>query len=183
MLKWLLTKLFAHEVAGMEPRIVELTEPIQLVGVEMATNLDRVKRDVPDLGRRFLKLKETHQIPDRKEPWAIVAVTKNFDPASRDFSYVVGDVVTSLARVPDELTGFEVPLGTYAVFPVRPKSRIGWGVASTITKRYAYNYWLPRSPYQAGGSINDFEYHDERCTRNTDPEIDLYVAVTRREGS
>jgi AraC family transcriptional regulator len=93
---------------------------------------------------------------------------------------MMGDVVTSFEQVPDGLTEFEIPVGTYAVFPVRPKNRFGWAIAIANTKRYAYGVWLPGSGYEPAGTIDDFEYHDERSTRKRDPEIDLYVAVTQK---
>jgi predicted transcriptional regulator YdeE len=47
-------------------------------------------------------------------------------------------------------------------------------------KRYAYTVWLPNSGYELAGTIDDFEYHDERSTRKNDPEIDLYVAIRQK---
>jgi len=48
-------------------------------------------------------------------------------------------------------------------------------------KRYAYTVWLPDSGYEPAGTIDDFEYHDERSTRRKDPEIDLYVAIREKD--
>jgi predicted transcriptional regulator YdeE len=33
---------------------------------------------------------------------------------------------------------------------------------------------------EATGVIDDFEYHDERSLRKSDPEIDLYVAIQEK---
>jgi AraC family transcriptional regulator len=81
--------------------------------------------------------------------------------------------------VPEGLVGFEIPAATYAVFPVRSRNRLGWGLAVNRAKKYAYESWLPRSPYRPAGSVDDFEYHDARCVRKPNLEIDLYVAVTK----
>jgi len=183
LVEWLLTRWLVNDIAGVEPRIVTLEAPIQLVGLSMRTDQRTLRKDMASLGRRYLSLKQQHEIPNRREPWAVVGVRTDFTPATGAFRYLVGDVVTSLEQVPAVMVGFEIPAATYAVFPVRPKNRIGWGLAIAAAKRYAFDDWLPRSPYRAGGAVNDFEYHDERCTRKRDPEIDLYVAVTRREGS
>jgi predicted transcriptional regulator YdeE len=175
----ILMGLFTHKVEGTEPRIVELEHPIEIMGMSTETDTRSVYRDVAQLGKRFEAYKQENEIPDRVEPWGFAAVSKDFDEATGAFSYIMGDVVVSLDRVPAGLTGSEIPAGTYAVFPVRPKNRFGWGMAIGIAKRYAYTVWLPGSEYERAGTIDDFEYHDERST-GRNPEIDLYVAVRRR---
>jgi predicted transcriptional regulator YdeE len=75
---------------------------------------------------------------------------------------------------------FTIPAITYAAFPVRTGSRLGWAFVIPDVKRYAYTVWLPDSGYEAAGVIDDFEYHDERSTRKRDPEIDLCVAIKKR---
>jgi AraC family transcriptional regulator len=81
---------------------------------------------------------------------------------------------------PEGMTAFEIPALTYAVFPVRPRNKAGWGMAIANAKGYAYTAWLPKSGYEPAGVIDDFEYHDERSTRERSPEIDLYVAIKRK---
>jgi predicted transcriptional regulator YdeE len=175
----ILMGLFTHKVEGTEPRIVELEHPMHIVGMSIETNTRSVYRDVAQLGKRFEAYKQDNEIPDKVEPWGFAAVSKDFDEGTGAFSYMMGDVVVSLEQVPDGLTGFEIPAGTYAIFPVRPKNRFGWGMAIGSAKRYAYTVWLPGSEYEQAGTIDDFEYHDERST-GRNPEIDLYVAVRRR---
>jgi AraC family transcriptional regulator len=175
----LLARWLVHDIEGIEPRIVTLEAPIQVVGLTMATDLARARRDVARMGRNYLAIQQRFEIPDRKVPWGVVAIRKDLDRAAGSFTYMVGDVVTSLERVPEGLVGFEIPAATYAVFPVRSRNRLGWGLAVNRAKKYAYESWLPRSPYRPGGAVDDFEYHDERCVRKPNLEIDLYVAVTK----
>lgn len=174
----LLAPLFAHDVR--EPRIVALDQPLKIVGMGIDTSVQSVYRDVPQLGKRFEQYKKAHEIPNKQQPWVFVAVSKDFDKEAQTFSYMMGDVVTSFDQASADLTAFEIPAGTYAVFSVRPKNRFGWAVGITIAKRYAYETWLPASEYEPAGTIDDFEYHDERSTRKRNPEIDLYVAVKHK---
>jgi predicted transcriptional regulator YdeE len=177
----ILTGLFAHSVEGLEPRIVELEQPIKIAGMSVKTGTRTVYRDVPRLGKQLEAYKREHGISNKKQPWGFVAASRDFDDQNMTFSYIMGDVVTSFEGVPADLIAFEVPAGTYAVFPVRPKNRWGWAIAIPDAKRYAYTVWLPDSEYEpAAGGVDDFEYHDERSTRKKNPEIDLYVAVRRR---
>jgi predicted transcriptional regulator YdeE len=179
-LKNVLTSLFAYDPEGREPRIVELEQPIAIIGMGMETDTKRASRDVSRLAKRFEKYKRANGVPNKKQPWGFAAVSWGFDEKTRAFFYLMGDVVVSLEEVPVGLTGFEIPVGTYAVFPVRPKNRFGWGVAIVKVKQYAYTVWMPSSEYEPAGTIDDFEYHDERSTRKRKPEIDLYVAIRRR---
>jgi predicted transcriptional regulator YdeE len=176
----MLTGFLAHDITGTEPAIVELEHVIQIVGLSVETNTRSVYRDVSRLGRQFDMYKRGTDIANKSEPWGFAAVSSGFDEATGTFSYMMGDVVQSLKDIPAGLVGFEIPAGKYAVFPVRPKNRFGWGVAILGAKQYAYRTWLPGSPYEPAGTIDDFEYHDERSTRPRNPEIDLYVAIKAR---
>jgi AraC family transcriptional regulator len=178
-IKKLLMSLFVHDVET-QPRIVELGQPIQIVGLAIDTDSRNIYRDVPQVGRQFEQYKRENEIPHKKQPWAFAAVSKGFDPEKGTFTYIVGDVVTSLQDVPPGLIAFEIPAITYAIFPVRPKNSLGWGIGIPAVKQYAYASWMPSSGYEAAGIIDDFEYHDQRSV-SKNPEIDLYVAIRRKK--
>jgi predicted transcriptional regulator YdeE len=175
-----LMRLFTEDIGGYQPNIVDLERPIQILGMTMDTSMSRIYRDVPALGEKFREYKKHHDIPEKKEPWGFAAVSMGYNKATGAFSYILGDVVTSFEKIPDGLISFEIPAIRYAVFPVRPKNRFGWGWAIANVKRYAYNIWLPQSGYAPAGIIDDFEYHDQRGVRKHDPEIDLYVAIKEK---
>jgi predicted transcriptional regulator YdeE len=123
----LLKRLFVEDLTGYQPRIVDLERPITIIGISMDTTLKRIYRDVSGLGRRFKQLKEMHPIPHRKEPRAFAAVSRGYDPTTGAMTYMMGEVVTKGADVPEEMAAFEIPAIMYAVFPVRPKFSAGWG--------------------------------------------------------
>ena len=174
----ILERLFAHDITSVEPRIVDLEEPIQIIGMGVDTDLKNVFRDIPSLGRQFAKHK--HVIPNKKEPWGFAAVSKGLDQAKGTFRYFMGDQVTTLEQVTDGLKALEIPALKYAVFPIRPKNPLGWPMAIASAKKYIYGTWLPNSCYEPAGPVNDFEYHDERSLRKGNAEIDLYVAIKER---
>jgi len=176
----LLMRLFVHDLSGYQPRIVDLEEPISIVGISTDTTLKGIYRDVARLGRQFKDLKEANPIPNKREPWGFAAVSRGYDPKTGAMTYIMGDMVTEANEVPEGMQVFMIPALKYAIFPVRPKGRLGWGLAIANAKGYAYTQWLPRSPYEPAGVIDDFEYHDERSTRKRKPEIDLYVAIKPR---
>ncbi len=171
-------RLFAHDITAVTPRIVDLEQPIQIIGMSVDTDLKKVFRDIPALGKRFQKHK--HEIPNKKLPWGFAAVSKGLDREKGAFTYFMGDRVTTLEQIPDGLKGLEIPISKYTVFPIRPKNRLGWPIAIASAKKYIYGAWLPNSIYEPAGTIDDFEYHDERSVRKHNPEIDLYVAIKEK---
>jgi len=175
-----LMRLLVEDMTGFEPQIVDLPSPILIVGMSVETTLKRIYRDVPALGRQFKALKQQHPIANRQEPWALAAVSRGYDPATGAMTYVLGDVVTRVTSVPAGMLVFEIPAITYAIFPVRPKNRLAWGMAIANAKGYAYTAWMPTSGYEPAGVIDDFEYHDERSRDPRRPAIDLYVAIKPR---
>jgi len=133
--------------------------------------------------KQFESYKKVNEIPNKKQPWAFAAVSKNFDEEKKTFSYIIGDVVTSLEEIPKGLIPFEIPAIKYAVFPIRPKNRFAWGEAIASIKKYAFTVWLPNSKYEPAKIIDDIEYHDERSLRKENPESDLYVAIKEKTGT
>jgi predicted transcriptional regulator YdeE len=173
-------RFFAHDITSVTPPIVDLEQPIQIVGMGVDTSLKTVYRDIPALGKQFAQYKRTHEITNKKLPWGFAAVSTGFNEAKGTFTYFMGDRVTTLEQVPNGLKAFEIPVGKYAVFPIRPKNRLGWPVAIASAKKHIYTAWLPNSIYTQAGVVDDFEYHDERSTRKNNPEIDLYVAIKEK---
>jgi AraC family transcriptional regulator len=172
--------VFTDDVAGAGPRLVELEHPIRVVGLFIDTSLRTIYRDVPALGRRFRAYTRSHPIRNKAEPWAFAAVSMGYDKEKSTFRNFMRDVVAGADRPPSGLSEFEIPAMTYAIFPVRPRNRFGWGLAIANVKRCAYDEWLPNSSYEPAGVIDDFEYHDERSTRRQHPEVDLYVAIREK---
>ncbi len=177
----LLLGLFVHPIEGTEPRIVDLEQPMLIVGMSTDTTLRNIYRDLPALGRRYHEYRRQHAIPHLKVPWAFAAVSKDYDQSTGALTYVMGDVVTEADPDPGMATvhAFAIPAITYAVFPVRPRFQFAWGLAIPDAKRYAYTVWMSGADYEPAGPIDDFEYHDQRSLRKRDPEIDLYVAIKK----
>jgi predicted transcriptional regulator YdeE len=174
----LFTSLFGA-IEKAEPQILTLTEPIKMIGVSTRTGMKTIYQDAARLGQEYKRIKEQNLIRNKKEPWAFVAVSKDFH-GEESWEYLMGDVVNRIDFVPNGLMTFEIPAMTYAVFPIRPKSRFSWGITIGLTKKYVYTEWLPNSKYESDHSIlGDFEYHDERSLAKK-PQIDLYIAIKEK---
>ena len=104
-----------------------------------------------------------------------------FEPESGRFTYLLGDVISAVGELPPGVKAYEIPAGKYAKFPVRPRLGAAWGFAIVSAKRRAYLDWLPQSEYEPAGTIDDFEWHDERSVARRSPEVDLFVAIKERQ--
>ena len=158
------------------PEIITLQEPVYIVGLGIATNDRDIYKDVEAIAAKFKVLKGENSIMHLKQPWASINISRDYNPEEKTFTYIVGDVVTAIDAVPPGLKYYEIPAISYAVFPIRPRSRFAWGITMGRMKRFIYTEWLPKSGYRPSGLIGDFELHDERSLGKK-PEIRLYVAI------
>ena len=162
-----------------DPTIVRLDQPIYLVGLEINTNDKAIYQDVEKIATEFNMIKKKNSVPNLKEPWSSVNISKDYDPKEGTFTYIVGDVVTKADSVPAGLKSYEIPPLTFAVFPIRPKSKIAWGITMGRMKKFIYTEWLPGSIYEPSDIIGDFELHDDKSL-GKHPEISLYVALKEK---
>ena len=162
-----------------EPKIIHLKGPIKIVGLSIKTDSKNVFKQIPELGKQFNETKKEKGLPNRKTPWGFVSVCLDFNKEHGTWTNIIGDVVTSYKGKPSEFISFDIPAITYAVFSIRPKNRHFWSWTITQTKKYAYEKWLPNSPYERAGIIDDFEYHDARSFSVKNPEIELYIAIKK----
>jgi predicted transcriptional regulator YdeE len=166
-----------NKIDNMEPQIVTLQESIKFVGLSIKTDDKKIFKDASKLGKNYTQIKKTNDILNLKEPWAFVAYSRDFDEKTRSWEYIMGDVVTNLDSVPKGLNGYEIPTGKYAVFKIRAKSKLLWGLEIGRMKKHVFQNWLPNSQYNSEGI--DFEYHNQRST-GKNPSIDLYVAIKEK---
>jgi predicted transcriptional regulator YdeE len=170
LLYFLLVGSFKKE----EPRIVILSEPLKMVGVSIRTTQKTIFKDAVTLGNEYKKV--TGIIRNKKIPWQFVAISKDFI-GDESWEYLMGDVVTNLDSIPTELQSFDIPPITYAVFTIKPKSKIAWGISIGRIKKYIYTEWIISSEYKLDNNlIGDFEFHDERSEQKK-PEIEIFVAI------
>jgi len=163
-----------------EPKIIKLDQPTYIIGLEINTDDKAIYQDVAKVAKQFNEIKKNYPIANLKEPWASINISKDYNPEKRTFTYVVGDVVNVVDNIPQGLKAYEIPPLTYAVFPVRPKSKIAWGITMERMKKFIYTEWLPNSDFSPSDSFGEFELHDDR-TLGKHPEINLHVAIKEKE--
>ena len=143
---------------------------ITVVGVSRRTcNADgRSVDDFPAVWREFLTKNAMAQIKNRVVPPVMYAVYSDYEKDwTKEFNFLIGCGVTRAPSVPDGLIVRRIPAQTYAHFVAKgemPGSLIEvWSSVwlSTLPRTYTF----------------DFEVYDQRFTRPTEKEVDVYVAV------
>ncbi len=107
------------------------------------------------------------------EPGVSYGVMDHFNQTIGELDYLAGEAVTQTDDLPPDLTRWEVPANTYAVFET---------TLSTIGETFGhiYNTWLVTSGYQqAAGPY--FERYDETFNPD-DPtaKMSIYIPVTKK---
>src|SRR5512134_3487489 len=64
-------RFFAHDITSITPRILDLEQPIQILGMSVDTNLKSVYRDIPALGRQFAKYAVFPIRPKNRFGWPV----------------------------------------------------------------------------------------------------------------
>jgi predicted transcriptional regulator YdeE len=170
------------KIDNSEPKIIKLDKPVQFIGLEINTSDKAIYKDIKKVATEFGNIKKMNPISNLKQPWASVNVSKDYDKEKKTFKYIVGDVVTRIDSIPDGLQSYEIPALTYAVFPIRPKSKLAWGITMGRMKRFIYTVWLPNSGYEPSEIIGDFELHDDRSL-GKNPEVNLHVALKEKRNA
>jgi predicted transcriptional regulator YdeE len=137
-----------------------------------------IYRDLPKVYKKYLSLKEKYGIQNQKMPWEYVSLSTNFKE-NQTWDYYTGHVVTSTDKLQEDFINFEIPGGTYAIFPIKAKFKIMFGLKFGKMKKYIYQNWLPNSDYEFCGC--EFEYNNESMNKENPNYIDLYVAIRKKD--
>lgn len=156
------------------PKMVVISKPIEAVGLTMKTSMKSIYKDVSNILKQYMVLKEKHGIPGQRIPWEYVSLSKNFKD-DKTWEYFTGHVVDKVEAIPKAFSSFEVPSGKYAVFSIRPRFKFMLGLSIGKMKKYIYEDWLPTSDFEFAGY--EFEYNDQKMFEENPHYIDLYIAV------
>ncbi len=165
------------KIQKSEPEIVNLNKSIISSGLKIRTTDKTLFKDLQKVYDNYTKLKEEKGIPNMKEPWEYISLSNNFQ-GIESWDYYTGHVITNQS-VPTYLIKFETPKGTYAIFKLRGKNKLTFGISLGKLKQYIYTQWLPNSKYNFGGS--EFEYNNKSMDEKNPYDIDLYVLIVPKE--
>lgn len=160
----------------MQKIIVTLPE-IKLIGISTRTNnADEIAMEtgkiVPTLQRYFGGLFE--QIPNRKKPGTTLCVYTHYESDHRgDYTYFVGEEVSSFDNLPEGLETLVIPPQRYTKFTAGP------GPMPDVVRQPWFKIWNMNEG-ELGGQrryIADFEVYDERAAQPQRTVLDIFIGI------
>ncbi len=161
----------------MKKIITQLPE-IKLVGITVRTN-NKIESypetaKIGTIVQRFFGENLQNKILDRKNPRTVLAVYTDYESdASGEYTYFIGEEVTSFDKVDEIFRTLTVPPQTYAKFTFGP-DRIPQVVIDAWQK-----IWKMDKTDLGGerGYIADIEVYDERSVDHNRTIFDMYIGI------
>lgn len=152
---------------------------IKLVGIKARTNNNtELTTDAGKIGptvQKFFGEFIQNEIPNRKNPGTVFSVYTEYDSnEGGDYTYFIGEEVTSFSDVPANLETLTIPAQHYKKFTSNP------GKMPNVVIDMWKNIWLMKK--EDFGSerayIADFEIFDVRAADPENSVVDIYVGIT-----
>lgn len=162
----------------MMQKMIVCREKIMLMGMKVRTNnqaeLDPKTAKLFPCVQKYFHQNIAAWIPNRLHPGTTYcAYTDYASDHEGDYTYFIGEEVSSMAGIPDTLEALIIPLQTYAKFTNGP------GSMPDVIKKPWQQIWQ-MSPKELGGKRSfrtDFEIYDERANDHQNIILDIYVGI------
>ncbi|MGB6977326.1 MAG: GyrI-like domain-containing protein [Gammaproteobacteria bacterium] len=156
-----------------------VTQPItQLIGLTIRTN--NVDESQPEtakiikLVQHYWQERIAEQIPHRKNPGVTFSAYTDYASNEHgDYTYFIGEEVSSIANIPQGFETATIPAGKYQKFTTES------GKIPTVVIQAWQQIWQ-MSNVQLGGHRNyqtDFEVYDQRANNPNDAILDIYIGI------
>ena len=101
-------------------------------------------------------------------------------PENGEFEYVIGLEIKDGHDIPQGYHVCTIPEALYAVFTIPPADEANFSSVIQGTWKYIFSEWFPSSGYEFAAGAVDYELYDERCTRETNKVMDIYIPVVKK---
>ncbi len=161
----------------MQKTRVNLGE-IKLVGIKVRTNnqneLNQLSAKISPCVQRYFHQQLFEKIPNRKNPeTTFSAYTEYESDYTGEYTYFIGEEVTSIDHMPEELATLIVPPQNYVKFTTES------GPMPDIVVQAWQKIWQ-MSSQTLGGTRHyhtDFELYDERAMNHQKVILDVYIGI------
>lgn len=151
---------------------------IKLVGLTARTNnqneMNPQTSKIGELAGHFWSQDIANQIPNRKNPGVTLAIYTEYDSNEHgDYTYFIGEEVSSFEDVPSELQKLTIPAAKYQKFTT-PSGKMPEVVIN------AWQQIWEMSVNDFGGDrayIADFEVYDQRTIDPANAILDIYIGI------
>lgn len=161
----------------MQKEITNKAE-IKLVGLTARTNnmneMGRSNAKIAPLVKRYFTENLSQQISDRANPGITIAGYTDYESDERgDYTYFVGEEVTSFDTIPEGFTAITVPAAKYQKF-----TTVSGKMPNVVINAWVEIWTMQekelggKRAYQA-----DFEIYDQRAMDPQNAVVDIYVGL------
>lgn len=165
------------EVKTMQKSTIELPE-IKLVGIKTQTNnkneTDPSTAKIAPTIQTYFQTGVSEKITNRKNPWRTFCVYTNYESDfNGEYTYFVGEEVTSFDNLPHGLETLSIHPQTYSKFTTES------GSLPNIVLKAWQEIWHMKD-HDLGGKRTynaDFEIYDNRAQDPTNSIIDIYIGI------
>ncbi len=153
-------------------------ENLQLIGIQVRTNnsleMDPSTGKIGPTVQTYFHQGLAEKIPHRKHPGTTLCAYTDYESDhTGDYTYFIGEEVTSLNEVPEGLTTLIIPAQTYTKFTNGP------GTMPDVVREPWMKIWEMSSD-ELGGTrsyITDFEVYDSRAADHSNVVLDIYIGL------
>lgn len=161
----------------MQKTITQLPE-IKLVGITCRTNnvseTNPFTAKISPIVQKYFHQGLFEKISQRKMPGTTYCAYTNYESDfNGDYTYFIGEVVTSFDNIPTDFVTLVIPPQHYVKFTNGPKPMPDVCID-------AWQEILAMPPAVLGGARNyiaDFEVYDERSRDHANVTLDIYIGV------
>lgn len=150
----------------------------KLIGIQVRTNnkaeIDQTTGKIFPLVCRFFHEKWFDKIPYRKTPGTTFCCYTDYESDHNgDYTYFIGEEVTSFVEMPDGFHTLVIPEQHYSKFTTNPAPM------PEVVRNAWFSIWNMNDA-QLGGKrryATDFEIYDERANDHQKVIMDVYIGV------
>ena len=151
---------------------------IMLVGITVRTNNAQEQNwmsgKIFPCVQKYFQQQLANLIPNRKKAGTTLCVYTEYESDyTGDYTYFIGEEVSSIENIPDDLQKLIIPKQTYTKFTTEP------GSMPTVLSDAWQKIWQ-MSPQDLGAERryhSDFEVYDERATDHSNLVLDIYIGI------
>lgn len=151
---------------------------IKLVGINVRTNNkaegNLATAKISPCVQQYFHQQLADKIPQRKNPGTTFCAYTNYEnDYTGEYTFYVGEEVTSIDNIPEDLELHIIPSQTYIKFTTEP------GPMPNVVINAWQEIWK-MSPEALGGKRRyhtDFEIYDERAKNHQSVVLDLYIGI------
>jgi predicted transcriptional regulator YdeE len=151
---------------------------INLVGLTARTNMkNEMNPQTSKIGEtagRFWSQGIANRIPNRKNPGVTIAVYSEYESDEYgDYTYFIGEEVTSFEHTPPDLQKLKIPAAKYQKFTT-PAGQM----PNVVIEAWQQIWKMSDKDFEGKRAyIADFEVYDDRAQDPANTSLDIYIGI------